>query len=678
MKTAASPAKASAPAASSTANAGGVRHMANAIRALAMDAVEAAKSGHPGMPMGMADAATVLFTTFLKFDPSAPHWADRDRFVLSAGHGSMLLYAVLYLTGYGGIGIDDIKRFRQLNSPCAGHPEYGHMPGIETTTGPLGQGLANAVGMALAERIMNARFGDSLVDHRTYVIASDGDLMEGISQEACSLAGHLKLNRLIVLYDDNGISIDGSTSLADSTDAVKRFESMGWAAWRIDGLDANAVATALSKAQTSDKPVLIACRTVIGFGAPKRAGTAKAHGEALGADEIAGARNALGWPYPPFEIPADLLSSWRAAGGRGAPLHEAWQARLAASALREPFEGALSGEIPPGFAAAMAQFKTKILSEKPALATRKASEMALEVVNAMLPNTVGGSADLTGSNLTKTKNDPVIAPAHYAGRFVHYGVREHGMAGMMNGMALHGGLIPYSGTFLVFTDYCRPSLRLAALMGIRVIHVMTHDSIGLGEDGPTHQPVEHLASLRAMPNLLLMRPADPVETAECWEIALEQKTRPTVLALTRQNVATVRSDAAENKSARGAYVLKHGEGKAQVTFLATGSEVEIALKARDLLAAQQIVARVVSMPCWELFEEQPEDYRRAVLGPGTVKVAIEAAGPMGWERYTGPEGAFIGMRRFGASAPSKDLYIYFGVTPEAAAEAALACVARKA
>ncbi len=680
MMSAASPAKASAPAASSSAaaNPEGVRRMANAIRALAMDAVEAAKSGHPGMPMGMADAATVLFTKFLKFDAAAPEWPDRDRFVLSAGHGSMLLYSILYLAGYDGISMEDIERFRQLNSPCAGHPEYGHAPGIETTTGPLGQGLANAVGMALAERIMNARFGDSLVDHRTYVIASDGDLMEGISHEACALAGHLKLNRLIVLYDDNGITIDGSTALADSTDALKRFEAMGWNAARIEGLDANAVAAALSKAQTSDKPVLIACRTVIGFGAPKRAGTAKAHGEALGPEEVAGARVALDWPYPAFEIPQDLLSAWRTAGGRGLAQRKSWEARLAASAHRDPFEAALSGDIPASLAPAIAALKTKLAGEKPTVATRKASEMALEVVNAALSNTIGGSADLTGSNLTKTKNESVIAPGYYAGRFVYYGVREHGMAAIMNGMALHGGLIPYSGTFLVFSDYCRPAIRLAALMGIRVIHVMTHDSIGLGEDGPTHQPIEHLASLRAIPNLLLMRPADAVETAECWQIALQQKKRPSVLALTRQNLPTARSDAGhENKCARGAYVLKEAEGKAKVTFLATGSEVEIALKARESLAAQNIAARVVSMPCWELFDEQPQDYRSAVLGPGTVKIAIEAAGPMGWDRYTGPDGGFVGLHGFGASAPYKDLYKHFGITPEAAVTAALARLSKR-
>ena len=653
----------------------GARRMANAIRALAMDAVEAAKSGHPGMPMGMADVATVLFTRFLKFDPSDPAWPDRDRFVLSAGHGSMLLYALLFLTGYDGITLNDIKRFRQWGSPCAGHPEYGHAPGIETTTGPLGQGLANAVGMALAERVMNARFGDSLVDHKTFVIASDGDLMEGISHEACSLAGHLKLNRLIVLYDDNGISIDGSTALADSTDALMRFEAMGWATSRVDGHDANAIAAALDAAMGSERPVLIACKTVIGFGAPKRAGTSKAHGEALGAEEVAGARVALGWPYPPFEIPPELLAAWRAAGARGSHDRKAWEAQLAASppTTRDSFETALSAEIPPSLGPALVALKAKLSAEKPSMATRKASEMTLEVVNAELPTTIGGSADLTGSNLTKTKNDPVIAPGHYAGRFIHYGVREHGMAAAMNGIALHGGLIPYSGTFLVFSDYCRPAIRLAAIMKKRVIHVMTHDSIGLGEDGPTHQPIEHLAALRAIPNLLVLRPADAVETAECWEIALREKRRPTVMALSRQNLATLRVDHSEaNFSARGAYVLRESDGRAQVTFLATGSEVEIAVAARDILQRQNIGARVVSMPSTELFDEQDDDYRARTLRSDTVKVAIEAASPFGWERYIGPSGAFVGMHGFGASAPYKELYKGFGITAEAAAEAALA------
>jgi transketolase len=657
-------------AASRTLSQTETRRLANAIRALSMDAVQAANSGHPGMPMGMADAATVLFSRFLKFDPADPAWPDRDRFVLSAGHGSMLLYSLLYLTGYQQPTLDDIRRFRQLGSPCAGHPEYGHLPGVETTTGPLGQGLATAVGMALAERIQNARYGDGLVDHRTYVIAGDGDLMEGISQEAASLAGHLRLNRLIVLFDDNHISIDGPTSLADSTNTRMRFEAMGWNSFACDGHDARAVAEALEAAQTSDKPVLIAARTTIGFGAPTRAGTSKAHGEALGVDEVKGARLALDWPYAPFEIPDDILGAWRAIGGRGKQAHAEWNARANASPdmLRD-----LEASFPEALWSELEAFKKKASAEKPSIATRKASEQVLEIVNARLTNTISGSADLTGSNNTRTKNLKAIAPGDYAGRFVHYGIREHGMAAAMNGLALHGGLIPFSGTFLVFSDYCRPPIRLAALMGIRVIHVMTHDSIGLGEDGPTHQPVEHLASLRAIPNLLVMRPADPVETAECWEIALRSRNRPSILALTRQNLATVRTThTSDNLSAKGAYELLPADGKARVTLLATGSEVEIAVAARKLLADNGIGARIVSMPCWELFDAQTETYRESVLGPGTVKVAIEAAASFGWERYIGTKGRFIGMQGFGASAPAKDLYKHFHITAEAAADAARA------
>ncbi len=668
------PAKAPEAGQGMSAAAADVRRLANAIRALSMDAVEAARSGHPGMPMGMADAATVLFSRFLKFDPADPAWPDRDRFVLSAGHGSMLLYALLYLTGYSSITLDDIKRFRQLGSPCAGHPEYGYAAGIETTTGPLGQGFGNAVGMAIAERALNARFGNELVDHRTYVIASDGDLMEGVSHEAAALAGHLKLNRLIVLFDDNHVSIDGPTSLTESTDVLKRFEAYGWATSRVDGLDSQTVANALQKAQASDKPVLIACRTTIGFGAPKRAGTAKAHGEALGAEEVAGARLALNWPYPAFEIPADIMSQWRAIGARGNAARKSWEARRASSPKRAAFDAAIAGEIPASLGPALSELKKKIAAEKPSVATRKASEMALEVINTHLPTTIGGSADLTGSNNTKTKGMMDITPGDFTGRYIHYGVREHAMAAAMNGMALHKGVVPYSGTFLIFSDYCRPAIRLAAIMGSRVIHVMTHDSIGLGEDGTTHQPIEHLAALRAIPNLLLLRPADAIETAECWEIALAQKTRPSILTLTRQSVATVRTEHTnENLCARGAYVLAE-DNNARVTFLATGSEIEIALKARELLKAKGIAARVVSMPCWELFEEQPETYRDKVLGHGTIKVAIEAAGPLGWERYTGASGAFIGMHGFGASAPYKDLYRHFGITAEAAAEAALAAL----
>jgi transketolase len=658
----------------------GVRRLANAIRALAMDAVEAAKCGHPGLPMGMADVATVLFSQFLKYDPEDPAWPDRDRFVLSAGHGSMLLYALLHLTGYPGVSLDDIRRFRQLGSPCAGHPEYGHAPGIETTTGPLGQGLANAVGMALAERMLNARFGDALVDHKTYMIAGDGDLMEGISHEAASLAGHLKLNRLIVLFDDNRISIDGPTSLADSTNTRKRFKAMDWNVLACDGLDAGDIARALGAAQKSDAPTLIACRTTIGFGAPTRAGTAKAHGEALGAAEVAGARKALNWPYEPFVVPNDIRAAWSAIGARGKPAREAWLARKAQApeTTVAAFERALSPDIPASLQPALIGLKKIMSAEKPSLATRKASEMALEVINRVVTTTVGGSADLTGSNNTRTKGMEAVAPGKYAGRFIHYGIREHGMAAAMNGMALHGGIIPYSGTFLVFSDYCRPSIRLAALMRLRVIHVMTHDSIGLGEDGPTHQPIEHLASLRAIPNLLVFRPADAVETAECWALALEQTSRPSVMALTRQSLPTLRvAHTDENLSRRGAYELAPAETAAKVTLLATGSEVEIALAARKLLMAQDIGARVVSMPSWELFEEQPATYRDAVLGPGTVRVAIEAGSAFGWSRYLGPAGHFIGMHGFGASAPAKDLYAHFGITAEAAAQAAVAALNEK-
>jgi len=654
-----------------------IRRLANALRALSMDAVQAANSGHPGLPMGMADAATVLFSRYLKFDPADPHWPDRDRFVLSAGHGSMLLYSLLYLTGYPGITLDDIKRFRQLGSPCAGHPEYGHLPGIETTTGPLGQGISNAVGMAMAERMMSARFGKDLVDHKTYVIAGDGDLMEGVSHEAISLAGHLKLAKLIVLYDSNNISIDGSTSLADSTNARQRFEAAQWAVHECDGLNGDDVANALLAAEASDRPVLIICHTVIGYGAPTRAGTAKAHGEALGADEVAGARKNLGWEWPAFVVPDDILSDWRRIGARGKAARDAWMARKnkAESEKVRAFEAALKGDMPSSLTSAMNAHKKKLSTDKPNVATRKSSEMALDVINEIVPETIGGSADLTGSNNTRTKGMTNITPDDFSGRYIHYGIREHGMAAAMNGMALHGGVIPYGGTFLVFSDYCRPSIRLAALMGIRSIFVMTHDSIGLGEDGPTHQPVEHLAALRAMPNLLVFRPADAVETAECWQLALGDKKQPSLLALTRQNVPTLRTaHTDDNLCARGAYEISPASGPAKVTLLATGSEVSVAMDAQRMLAAKNCAARVVSMPCWKLFEEQPATYRDATLGPSTVRVAIEAAAPLGWDRYIGPNGRFIGMHGFGASAPAKDLYKHFGITAEAAAEAALAAL----
>jgi transketolase len=641
--------------------------LANAIRFLSVDAVEKANSGHPGMPMGMADVATVLFTQVLKFDAAAPRWPDRDRFVLSAGHGSMLLYSLLHLTGYKDITLAEIKNFRQLGSRTAGHPEYGHVAGAETTTGPLGQGIANAVGMALAERLLAARFGDDVVDHRTYVIAGDGCLMEGISHEAISLAGHLKLNKLIVLFDDNHISIDGPTDLTVSDDQRKRFEASGWNTLAIDGHDPKAIADALKTAQTSDKPMMIACRTTIGFGAPKLAGTSKTHGSPLGAEEIAGARAKLGWPHAPFEVPADVMSTWREAGSRGVAIHRAWADRVAKlpADKKAEFERLMSGKLPAGWQDAITALKKKTSAEAPKVATRMSSQTVLEAITPVIPEMLGGSADLTGSNNTKTGALKPISATDFSGRYVYYGVREHGMAAAMNGLALHGGIIPYGGTFLVFTDYCRPSIRLSALMGQRVIYVMTHDSIGLGEDGPTHQPVEHLAALRTIPNLLVLRPCDTVETAEAWQIALEQTSRPSVLALTRQGLPTLRTTHTdENLTARGGYVLEAAEGKRQATLIASGSEVMLAVAARKQLAAEGISAAVVSFPSWELFAAQPEAYRREVLGEG-VRVACEAAGMFGWERYVGEKGAAIGMPGFGASAPAPELYKQFGITTDA-------------
>jgi transketolase len=649
--------------------------LANAVRALAMDAVEQAKSGHPGLPMGAADVATVLFTRFLKFDAADPRWPDRDRFVLSAGHGSMLLYALLHLLGYEAMTIEEIKRFRQMGSITAGHPEYGHVPGVETTTGPLGQGLANAVGMAIAERHLAAEFGSDVVDHRTYVLASDGDLMEGISQEAIALAGHLELARLIVLFDDNGISIDGPLVLADSVDQLARFEACGWAVSRVDGHEPEAVAAAIARAQASERPSLIACRTVIGFGAPTKAGSEKAHGSPLGADEIKGARERLGWSSPPFEVPADILAGWRAAGTRSRNARLAWEQRLASVApdRRVEFERRLAGDLPmDALTAAVRGMKEKLAAAPKEIATRVASEQALDALTAAVPEMMGGSADLTGSNNTRPKGMAAFTAANPAGRFIHYGVREHGMAAAMNGMALHGGIIPYSGTFLVFSDYARPAIRLAALMGQRIIHVLTHDSIGLGEDGPTHQPVEHLAALRAIPNLLVFRPCDAVETVECWQLALEARTAPSVLALTRQNLPQLRTGvAAENRCASGAYELLPAEGgPARVSLFASGSEVAIAAEARKLLSARGVPARVVSVPCFELFLAAPAAQRAAVTGTAPVRIAIEAAIRQGWDAVIGSDGLFVGMSGFGASAPYKDLYRHFGVTPERVAETA--------
>jgi transketolase len=648
--------------------------MANAIRALAMDAVEQAKSGHPGLPMGAADVATVLFTQFLKFDPADPLWADRDRFVLSAGHGSMLIYALLYLTGYEQMTLDELKRFRQSGSLTPGHPENFITQGVETTTGPLGQGLASAVGMAIAEQHLAAEFG-GIVDHKTYVLASDGDLMEGISQEAIALAGHLKLNRLIVLFDDNGISIDGALSLSDSVDQVKRFEAAGWAASRVDGHDPQAIAAALEKAQSSDKPVLIACKTTIGYGAPTKAGKSSAHGSALGAEEIKGAREKLGWSHPPFEIPADILSAWRTAGARSKGVHADWTKRLAGldAAQRADFERRMRGDLPvAALDAAVRAVKESLAATPKDIATRSSSEFALETLVPAVPEMLGGSADLTGSNNTRTKAMKTLSASDYSGRFIHYGIREHGMAAAMNGMALHGGIIPYSGTFLVFSDYARPSIRLAALMGTRVIHVMTHDSIGLGEDGPTHQPVEHLAALRAIPNLLVFRPCDAVETLECWQLALQAKDRPSVLALTRQNLPQLRNRLdTDNICAQGAYEIAGPDGRADVSIFATGSEVAIAVDGAKLLAERGIAARVVSVPCFELFMEQPDAVRRAVMGNARVNIGVEAAVRQGWDAIIGSDGAFVGMTGFGASAPFKELYQKFGITAEAVAGAAL-------
>jgi transketolase len=650
--------------------------MANALRALAMDAVEQAKSGHPGLPMGAADIATVLFTRFLKIDPSDPTWPDRDRFVLSAGHGSMLIYALLHLLGFEKMTIEELKRFRQSGSLTPGHPENFVTPGVETTTGPLGQGLANAVGMAIAERHLAAMFGSDVVDHRTYVLASDGDLMEGISQEAIALAGHLKLNRLIVLFDDNGITIDGKLSLSDSVDQVRRFEAAGWAATRIDGHDPEAIARAIETAKKSDRPSLIACRTIIAFGAPTKAGSEKAHGAPLGADEIKGAREKLGWSAAAFEVPADARDAWGRVGERGNAARQTWSKRLASLApeKRAEFERRLRGELPKEkLAAAVRGVKEKLAAAPKEIATRSASESALEPLAAAVPEMIGGSADLTGSNNTRAKGMTTLSAADYSGRFIHYGIREHGMAAAMNGMALHGGIIPYSGTFLVFSDYCRPAIRLAALMGERVIHVMTHDSIGLGEDGPTHQPVEHLAALRAMPNLLVFRPCDAVETVECWQLALEAHDRPSVLALTRQNLPQLRlAHEDRNSCAAGAYEIVPAEDKsADVSLFASGSEVSIAVEARKFLRERGVSARVVSVPSFELFRALPAAERQKVLGDAPVRVGVEAAVRQGWDEIIGSDGAFVGMTTFGASAPYKDLYKQFGITAEKVAEAAL-------
>ncbi|AXO14517.1 transketolase [Thalassospira indica] len=647
--------------------------MANAIRFLSADAVEKAKSGHPGMPMGMADVATVLYTKFLKFDPKHPNWPDRDRFILSAGHGSMLLYSLLHLTGYEDFDLDQIKNFRQMGYRTAGHPEYGHGEGIETTTGPLGQGIATSVGFALGERIMNARFGDSVVDHYTYVIAGDGCLMEGISQEAISMAGHMKLSKLIVLFDDNGISIDGPTSLSTSEDHKKRFEAAGWDVQQIDGHDPAAIEAAIAKAKTTNTPSMIACKTEIGFGAPTKGGTSATHGSPLGAEELAGARKKLGWDSEPFEIPADVRDAWLSAGARGAEDFNAWGSRFEGleAALKDEFERRIEGKLPENWIEAFNDYKKQITEDKPKVATRKASENVLEVLTKAIPEMIGGSADLTGSNNTKTSvQAPITADGGYEGGYIYYGIREHGMAAAMNGLALHGGVLPYGGTFLVFTDYCRPAIRLSALMNQRVVYVMTHDSIGLGEDGPTHQPVEHVASLRAMPNVTVIRPADAVETAEAWAMSITNETGPTILALTRQNLPVLRTEYREdNLVARGGYVISDCDGDRQVTLIATGSEVEIAMDAQAKLKADGIKAAVVSLPSWELFDAQSPEYRKDVLG-SAPRVAIEALSVFGWEKYVGDNGKVIGMHGFGASAPAPVLYEHFGITADALVKAA--------
>ena len=647
--------------------------MANAIRALAMDAVEKAKSGHPGLPMGAADVATVLWSQFLKFDAADPHWPDRDRFILSAGHGSMLLYALLYLTGNEEVTLDQIKNFRQLDSKTPGHPENCITSSVETTTGPLGQGVASSVGTALAERLLQAEFGD-IVDHYTYVLCSDGDLMEGVSHEAIALAGHLKLSKLIFLYDDNGISIDGPLSLTDNVDQVARFQAHGWNSFRIDGHDHKAIADAIRKAQASDRPTMIACKTTIGFGAPHKAGTSKAHGEPLGAEELAGAKKALGWDYGPFEIPDDVLGAWRNVGKQGASARADWLARFDAlpADKRDDFKRrVIDRKRPAAIADTIRTLKDKLVAEPQTIATRKASELALEALTPVVPELLLGSADLTPSNNTRVKQAKDVTPDDFSGRYIHYGIREMGMAAAMNGLAMHGGFAPAGGTFLCFTDYARPSMRVAALSHVPAVYIMTHDSIGLGEDGPTHQPVEHLAALRAMPNMRVFRPADAVETAECWQLALENTNGPTVLALSRQNLAQVRTATSEaNLSATGGYELIPAPGKAQVSIFATGSEVEIAVAAQKLLEVQGVAARVVSVPSLDLLLEQDDATRAAIIGDAPVKVAVEAAVRFGWDAVIGPDGGFVGMTGFGASAPAKDLYKHFGITAEAVADAA--------
>lgn len=648
-----------------------LQSMANAIRFLSADAIEKSKSGHPGMPLGMADVATVLFSKFIKLDAANPRWFDRDRFVLSAGHGSMLLYSLLYLTGYEDICLDDLKNFRQLGAKTAGHPEYGHLAGIDMTTGPLGQGITSAVGMALAERIIAAKYGEDVCSHYTYVIAGDGCLMEGISEEAISTAAHLGLNKLIVFWDNNNITIDGSVSAANSTDQIKRFQAVGWNTIEIDGHNYDQIEQAVAAAQKSDKPTLVACKTQIGYGAPTKCGTSKCHGSPLGAEELAAMRQNLNWNYEPFEVPADVLEVWRAAGSRSHDAFLAWEKR--ARAKGREFLDVIADKLPAGWDKELNELKRQAVKEKTKVATRKASQMCLEAIVPHIPEIVGGSADLAASNLTFTSASKTVTKDDYNGNNVMYGIREHAMAAIMNGMALHGGIIPFGGTFFVFSDYMRPAMRLAALMGIRVIYVLTHDSIGVGEDGPTHQPIEHLASYRCIPNILTFRPCDVVETAEAWQIALETEDKPSLLALTRQGLPLLRTSAEVNLSAKGGYIIAGEDKKRQATIIATGSEVSLAVEAMNKLAEEGIKVAVVSMPCTELFDAQPIDYQEQVLGKAP-RIAVEAASKFGWEKYVGLEGDIIGMDGFGASGPAEELYKYFGITVEEVADAVKNCL----
>ena len=637
-----------------------LQQMANAIRFLSAEAIEKAKSGHPGMPLGMADVAAVLFGRYIKINPADPRWFDRDRFVLSAGHGSMLLYSLFYLLGYNDITLDDIKNFRQLGSKTAGHPEYGHLAGIDMTTGPLGQGISSAVGMALAERRINAEYGDNLCNHYTYVMCGDGCLMEGISEEAISLAGLWKLNKLIVFWDNNNITIDGTVDKANSTDQIARFKAVGWNAISVDGYNHEEISDAIEQAQKSDKPTLIACKTTIGFGAPHKQGTSKVHGSPLGGEELEAMRHNLGWTAAPFEIPTEIMAAWRAAGQRSAAQYAEWQKK---AEKNQKFIDYINDKLPTNWNKDLEELKKKTIKEQTAVATRKASQLCLENIMGRIPQVIGGSADLAASNLTFVDGMKTITAADYNGNNVMYGIREHAMGAIMNGMALHGGVIPYGGTFFVFSDYMRPSMRLAALMGLRVVYVLTHDSIGVGEDGPTHQPIEHLASYRAMPNIYTFRPCDVVETAEAWEIALESEKTPSILALSRQSVPTLRTDSSENLSKRGGYIISKAEREPQATIIATGTEVSLAMEAQKQLHESGIAVNVVSMPCCELFDLQPQEYKHSVLG-NAPKVAVEAAAVYGWERYTGKSENVIGLNSFGASGKGDEVYKHFGITAE--------------